>query len=161
MVEDIEALSLPGKALLMIDRIDAYLPEAVDDGLAYIRGAKQVDPKEWFFKAHFYQDPVCPGSLGLESFLQLMKYVAINRWPHLAASHRFRLKEGSRHSWTYRGQIIPTNRTVTVEARITSVVEGRSPLLCADGLLSVDGLPIYKMADFELALVPVADLTES
>ena len=46
-------------------------------------------------------------------------------------------------------------------ARITSAVEGRSPLLRADGLLNVDGLPIYKMADFELALVPVADLTES
>jgi len=156
MITNIEALTLPGKALLMIDRIDAYLPETDEDGLAYIRGTKQVNSKEWFFNAHFYQDPVCPGSLGLESFLQLMKYVAINRWPHLAASHRFRLKEGRRHNWTYRGQVIPTNRTVAVEARITSAVEGRSPLLRADGLLSVDGLPIYKMADFELALVPVA-----
>ncbi len=47
---------------------------------ALFRGSKRVDPEEWFFKAHFYQDPVCPGSLGLESFLQLLKVVAVKRW---------------------------------------------------------------------------------
>ncbi|MBC2742126.1 MAG: hypothetical protein HGJ93_03510 [Desulfosarcina sp.] len=155
----VDRLALPGKALLMIDRIDAHLPDGGASGLGYIRGVKQVDPDEWFFKAHFYQDPVCPGSLGLESFLQLMKSVAMKRWPHLAASHRFRMVEDSRHSWTYRGQIIPKNKTVAVEALITQVQDGPSPVICADGLLTVDGLPIYKMENFGLALVPAADNT--
>jgi 3-hydroxymyristoyl/3-hydroxydecanoyl-(acyl carrier protein) dehydratase len=35
-------------------------------------GRIAVDPSFWFFKAHFFQDPVWPGSLGLESFLQLV-----------------------------------------------------------------------------------------
>jgi 3-hydroxymyristoyl/3-hydroxydecanoyl-(acyl carrier protein) dehydratase len=122
-----DRLRLPAKALLMIDVIDAYLPDGGDSGLGYIRGVKQVDPDEWFFKAHFHQDPVCPGSLGLESFLQLIKTVAIRRWPNLAASHRFRMVEGGRHSWTYRGQIIPKNKTVAVEALITHVLDGPSP----------------------------------
>ena len=143
----------------MIDRIDANLPEGGASGLGYIRGIKKVDPDEWFFKAHFHQDPVCPGSLGLESFLQLIKTVAMKRWPHLADTHRFRMVEGSRHSWTYRGQIIPKNKTVAVEALITRVRDGPSPTIRADGLLSVDGLPIYKMENFELALVPAADNT--
>ena len=43
------------------------------------RGAIAVDPGAWFFQAHFYQDPVWPGSLGLESFLQLLKFVAFHR----------------------------------------------------------------------------------
>ena len=43
-------------------------------------GTIAVDPEFWFFKAHFYQDPVWPGSLGLESFLQLLKYAAWQRW---------------------------------------------------------------------------------
>jgi 3-hydroxymyristoyl/3-hydroxydecanoyl-(acyl carrier protein) dehydratase len=152
-----DKLAMPGKALMMIDRIEASLPEGGASGLGYIRGIKKVDPDEWFFKAHFHQDPVCPGSLGLESFLQLIKTVAMNRWPHLAATHRFRMAEGSRHSWAYRGQIIPKNRTVTVEALITHMRDGHSPIIRANGLLSVDGLPIYKMENFELALVPAAD----
>ena len=36
-----------------------------------MQGGMAVDPSAWFFKAHFYQDPVIPGSLGLESLLQL------------------------------------------------------------------------------------------
>ncbi|WP_419655389.1 beta-ketoacyl synthase N-terminal-like domain-containing protein [Desulfosarcina variabilis] len=150
-------LRLPGKALLMVDRIDALIPDGGPAGLGYIRGIKPVDPGEWFFKAHFYQDPVCPGSLGLESFLQLMKTMAMERWPELARSHRFRIAEGSRHTWDYRGQIIQKNNTVVVEAVITHIESGASPMLRADGLLSVDGLPIYKMQNFELALVPAAD----
>ena len=39
-------------------------------------GGRSGRPSEWFFAAHFYQDPVCPGSLGLESFQQLLKVVA-------------------------------------------------------------------------------------
>ncbi|MBC2712812.1 MAG: hypothetical protein HGJ94_18025, partial [Desulfosarcina sp.] len=74
-------------------------------------------------------------------------------------SHRFRMVEDSRHSWTYRGQIIPKNKTVAVEALITQVQDGPSPVICADGLLTVDGLPIYKMENFGLALVPAADNT--
>jgi 3-hydroxymyristoyl/3-hydroxydecanoyl-(acyl carrier protein) dehydratase len=153
----VDRLVLPAKALLMIDDIDAHVPDAGPDGWGYIRGIKQVDPREWFFKAHFYQDPVCPGSLGLESFLQLMKTVAMKRWPHLASSHRFRMVEGSRHKWSYRGQIIPKNKTVVVEALVTHLLDGPSPMIRADGLLSVDGLPIYKMENFELALMKTAD----
>ena len=154
----INQLRLPGKALLMIDSIAAYLPDGGDTGLGYIRGSKQVDPDEWFFKAHFYQDPVCPGSLGLESLIQLIKTVALQRWPQVAPSHCFRMGTGSRHNWTYRGQIIPENKRVTVEALITHAFEGPSPTLRADGLLRVDGLPIYKMNDFELTLAPAADI---
>ena len=141
----------------MIDAIDAHLPDGSSSGRDYIRGTKQVDPDEWFFKAHFYQDPVCPGSLGLESFLQLMKTVAMKRWPQLVDTHRFRLVEHCRHNWSYRGQIIPTNKVVTVEAQITDRIDGPTPVIRADGLLRVDGLAIYKMENFEMALVPKAE----
>jgi acyl transferase domain-containing protein/3-hydroxymyristoyl/3-hydroxydecanoyl-(acyl carrier protein) dehydratase len=153
----VDRLLLPAKALLMIDSVDACLADGGASESGYIRGIKQVDPDEWFFKAHFYQDPVCPGSLGLESFLQLIKIVAMQRWPHLTASHRFRMVEGHRHSWTYRGQVIPKNKTIAVEAMVIHVLDGPTPTIRADGLLSVDRLPIYKMENFELALVPAAD----
>ena len=72
----------PTIGLRMIDRIERFVPDGGPHGLGFIAGSKQVRPDEWFFKAHFYQDPVWPGSLGLEAFLQLLKVAAVERWPH-------------------------------------------------------------------------------
>lgn len=148
-------LAMPAKALCMIDTIDIACADGGPQQLGYFRGYKTVDPQEWFFTAHFYQDPVCPGSLGIESFLQLMKEAALHRWPDLGASHHFEMSEGQTHRWTYRGQVIPTNQTVQVDAHITTINEGRQPSLTADGSLQVDGIDIYKMEGFGLQLKPI------
>jgi 3-hydroxymyristoyl/3-hydroxydecanoyl-(acyl carrier protein) dehydratase len=147
-------LGLPARALRMIDWIELHHPRGGPHGLGFVRGVKDVDPQEWFFKAHFYQDPVCPGSLGLESFLQLLKFAAAERWPQLASSHCFRTAIGREHRWTYRGQILPSHQRVTVEAAVTEVVETPHPALLAEGYLLVDGLYIYHMKDFGIQLVP-------
>ena len=105
---------MPATALSMIDTIDGYAPKGGPKKLGFIRGSKRVDPKEWFFKAHFFQDPVCPGSLGLESFIQLLKYAALKRWPRLADTHGFSLVTGTAHDWTYRGQILPGSSLIQV-----------------------------------------------
>ncbi len=148
-------LVLPAKAIRMIDRIDTYLPNGGYKNLGFVRGSKRVDPREWFFNAHFYQDPVCPGSLGIESFIQLLKYTARKRWPHLSDTHRFSLLTEDTHSWVYRGQILPTNRLITVEASVSAIEETPLPRMTADGYLQVDGLYIYKMENFGIALVPL------
>ena len=146
-------LSLPARAIRMIDRIDVCLPDGGLAGLGFIRGTKVIDPREWFFDAHFYQDPVLPGSLGIESFIQLLKYLARLRWPELAAGHRFGLLRGTRHAWTYRGQILPHNHLVTVEATVTGVTETPVPTITASGYLCVDGLCIYQLDNFGIELV--------
>ncbi|MGD9323657.1 MAG: beta-ketoacyl synthase N-terminal-like domain-containing protein [Desulfobacterales bacterium] len=148
-------MTLPAKALRMIDRIDAYIPDGGPKGLGFIRATKRVDPHEWFFDAHFYQDPVLPGSLGIESFVQLLKYMARQRWPQRVDSHRFALQTGKPHQWTYRGQILPKNRLITVEAVVTEVKEHPVPTISAEGYLQVDGLYIYKMADFGIKLLKI------
>ncbi len=148
--------SLPAKALLMMDQVDLFLPDSGSAGLGFIQGSKLVDPDEWFFKAHFYQDPVWPGSLGLEAFLQLLKYAALHYWPHLANTHRFEpVVIGLPHTWAYRGQVIPKNKKVVVDLSITRRENGSSPILLGQGFLRVDGTPIYEMTDFGLRLVPV------
>ncbi|MGD9369186.1 MAG: beta-ketoacyl synthase N-terminal-like domain-containing protein [Desulfobacteraceae bacterium] len=151
----ISGLNMPAKALCMIDGIDAYCPDGGPHGLGYVRGYKMVDPGEWFFKAHFYQDPVWPGSLGVESFLQLMKFAAMERWPECIHSHRFEMAVAEEHQWSYRGQVIPSNTRVMVEAGITRIEDGERPLIMADGCLQVDGIYIYKMQGFGLRLVPL------
>jgi 3-hydroxymyristoyl/3-hydroxydecanoyl-(acyl carrier protein) dehydratase len=150
-----EGLRMPAKALRMIDGIDGFDPKGGPHGLGYVRAHKRVDPSEWFFKAHFYQDPVCPGSLGIESFLQLLKYAALRFWPDCIATHRFEMLCGQKHEWQYRGQVIPSSQTVTVEAMVTRVEAGSEPVIMADGWLQVDGLYIYKMTGFGIRLVPL------
>ena len=149
------ALTLPANAMRMIDRIEAYIPKGGPAGFGFIRGVKTVDPQEWFFNAHFYQDPVCPGSLGIESFIQLLKFIALERWPQCKDSHRFGLLTGVKHTWIYRGQIIPVNKLVMVEAVITKIQDGPVPSIQADGYLKVDGIYIYKMENFGIKLIPV------
>jgi 3-hydroxymyristoyl/3-hydroxydecanoyl-(acyl carrier protein) dehydratase len=139
----------PESKLRMIDSIDLFVANGGTQGLGFIRGSKRVDPDEWFFKAHFYQDPVCPGSLGLESFLQLLKVVAVKRWGGDTGSVLETMVLGEKHSWNYRGQIIPSNDKVQVEAVVTTIDDGQK-LLKADGFLSVDGKIIYQMKDFSL-----------
>jgi 3-hydroxymyristoyl/3-hydroxydecanoyl-(acyl carrier protein) dehydratase len=136
----------PADALRMIDRIELFVPDGGPAGLGLIQGVKAVDPDEWFFKAHFYQDPVCPGSLGLESLLQLLKVVARERWQ----ASRFEAMTGLTHEWTYRGQVAPGDRDVTVQAVVTAR-DDDTRTLTADGYLSVDGRVIYRMKDFTLA----------
>ncbi|MBW2439823.1 MAG: type I polyketide synthase [Deltaproteobacteria bacterium] len=148
-------LVLPARAIRMLDRIETYLADGGFKNLGFVRGSKRVDSREWFFRAHFYQDPVCPGSLGIESFIQLLKYAARQRWPELIETHRFSLLTEDTHSWIYRGQILPTNRLITVEASITGIEDAPVPTMTADGYLQVDGLYIYKMENFGIALLPL------
>jgi 3-hydroxymyristoyl/3-hydroxydecanoyl-(acyl carrier protein) dehydratase len=152
--DDPTRLQLPSRALSMLDRIDCYLPAGGPRGLGYVRGVKNVNPEEWFFQAHFYQDPVWPGSLGIEAFMLLLKYAALQRWPQHAENHRFSLLTGHRHQWIYRGQVTPQARRVEVEAVITRVDEKPQPRMMASGFLKVDGLYIYEMQDFGISLAP-------
>jgi 3-hydroxymyristoyl/3-hydroxydecanoyl-(acyl carrier protein) dehydratase len=139
----------PDDRLRMLDRVDLFVPDGGPAGLGLLRAGKDVNPEEWFFKAHFYQDPVWPGSLGLEALVQLLKVAAQRRWP----GRRFEPMRGGPHHWTYRGQVIPSSRRVTVQAEITGVSdEGRT--LTADGFLLVDGLVIYQMRGFSLTVNP-------
>jgi len=146
-------LAMPSKSLGMIDAIEYCNPGGGPHGLGLVRGYKDVDPEEWFFKAHFYQDPVCPGSLGVESFIQLIKYAALQRWGRLKNTHRFEMVTGCELQWSYRGQVVPSNRKVTVDALITRIEDGDEPLIMADGWLHVDGISIYKMVGYGIRLV--------
>ena len=126
----------------MIDTIDFFDLQGGAHRLGLVRGHKRVDAKAWFFDAHFYQDPVVPGSLGLESLLQLFALLAREHW---GTSSVLALQQ--RHVWSYRGQVVPTQRQMTTQLEITKLDPHRR-ILHGDGLLAVDGLVIYRMSDF-------------
>ncbi len=152
---------LPDDDYRMIEQVQV-VKDGGPSGLGFIRGTTDVNPERWFFKAHFYEDPVWPGSLGLESFLQLLKVFLVEEHPEACAdgpgaTHRFEtILPREPHEWVYRGQIIPRNRKVTVEAVIDERRrdERRADGVVASGYLTVDGIVIYEMKKFGLRLVP-------
>jgi 3-hydroxymyristoyl/3-hydroxydecanoyl-(acyl carrier protein) dehydratase len=141
----------PDRQLRMIDHVELCVRDGGPHGLGIIHGRQDVDPEAWYFKAHFYQDPVCPGSLGLEALWQLLKVFAERCF---GGSGRIFATPvpGKEHRWLYRGQIVPANARVDVQAVITARDE-RDRSLMADGWLEVDGLVIYRMSDFSLQVV--------
>jgi len=141
----------PDSRLRMIEQVDALVLDGGPHGLGFARGSTEVDPEAWFFKAHFLHDPVWPGSLGLESLLQLLKIVAASRWGVNPGSVFESPGLEVAHGWTYRGQIIPANRRVTVQAEIKACDDVRREVV-ADGFLNADGKTIYQMKDFSVRL---------
>jgi 3-hydroxymyristoyl/3-hydroxydecanoyl-(acyl carrier protein) dehydratase len=144
----------PAAMMRMIDAIDRFDPAGGPHGLGFITGSARVDPGAWFFQAHFYQDPVWPGSLGLESLIQLLKVAALQHWGEAVEPADLRYESmgmGQRHAWLYRGQILPTDNAVNVQAVINHLNHD-DKILGADGFLSVDGRIIYQMTGFTLKL---------
>lgn len=141
----------PDDMMRMLDRIVVFDPTGGPNGLGFVQGKMDVNPDRWFFQAHFYQDPVCPGSLGLESFLQLLKVYTTNRWGLNQNAGFECMALGKKHQWVYRGQIIPADRKVTVQAVVTNV-DDATQTVTADGFLIVDGRVIYQMKKFAIRM---------
>ncbi len=142
-----ESLLLSRAPLLMVDTLGREEAPLGRYGLGVLYGRKQVDPKEWFFDAHFYQDPVMPGSLGLQAMEQVLKAEAFRLWPDAKA---YLAPLDQRHSWTYRGQVIPSAGVLHYALHLKEVDSERR-LLRADAWLYCDGLPIYSLEDLSLA----------
>lgn len=143
---------LAGGRLNFIDKV-----EIVDDGgkagLGYLYAERTIDPSDWFFQFHFHQDPVMPGSLGVEAIIELMQTYALNK--DLGAGFRSP-KFGQIQSevkWKYRGQINPLNKQMSLDVHITAVKdENGRKVIIGDANLSKDGLRIYEVKDIAICI---------
>jgi 3-hydroxymyristoyl/3-hydroxydecanoyl-(acyl carrier protein) dehydratase/1-acyl-sn-glycerol-3-phosphate acyltransferase len=142
--------------LLMLDRVDVWADGGAA-GLGTLRGHKDVDPHEWFFKAHFFQDPVQPGSLGIEAMIQLLQLYMVEAGMGAGIEEpRFEpLAIGRPLTWKYRGQVVPTNELIQSTMEITergTDAEGH-PYAVADASLWVDGKRIYEAKRLAMRIV--------
>lgn len=142
----------PLPRLRMVDAIEALAFEGGRHGLGWVRGSIRVDPGAWFFAAHFYQDPVWPGSLGLQAFLQLLSLWLHERFSLRSTAQLATITAGVAHRWEYRGQVIPSDREVVVEADITGV-DPQAQRVFASGTLWIDGRPIYALTEFGMEVI--------
>ena len=151
---------LPGDMLLMLDRVLEFTPDGGAKNLGYLRAEKTVDTDEWFFKAHFFQDPVQPGSLGVEALCQLLQFFMLEKgMGEGLANARFEpLMLEKPVTWKYRGQVVPKNKVITSEIQITEVGEdAQGRFAIAEGWLWVDGKRIYSAKNLGMRIVAGAE----
>lgn len=129
--------------LQVIDRVN-FWPGGGEKGLGRLVAEFDVRPEAWFFKAHFFQDPVQPGSLGLEAMQQAAR-AAVRLAGLTGDGSAFEpVAVGQTFSWKFRGQVIPTNGRTRSEIEITSVTaDDDGVLVVFDGRFWVDDLCIY------------------
>ncbi|GIX12530.1 MAG: 3-hydroxydecanoyl-[acyl-carrier-protein] dehydratase [Paracoccaceae bacterium] len=137
---------LPAPPMLMFDRITHISAE----GGVYDRGQVVAEfdlkPDLWFFGCHFLGDPVMPGCLGLDALWQLTGFFL--GWLGLPGRGRA-LGVGE---VKFSGMITPDNRLVRYTVNLKRIIDRKLKLAIADGVVEVDGQPIYTTADLRVGL---------
>jgi len=139
----------------MIDTVDHFEPEGGQFGLGLIRGRQDVDPNAWYFKAHFFQDPVQPGSLGLDAICQLLGRAVLLKGlaAGMTSPHLETLATQTPITWTYRGQVMPENERVTTVVEIIKITaEPNGYLIEGRGSLWSDELRVYEVKTMSVRL---------
>jgi acyl transferase domain-containing protein/3-hydroxymyristoyl/3-hydroxydecanoyl-(acyl carrier protein) dehydratase/1-acyl-sn-glycerol-3-phosphate acyltransferase len=151
-----QALRLPASMLLMLDRVTGYWPDAGRASLGTMRAEKTVNPDEWFFKAHFFQDPVQPGSLGVDAMCQLLQFFMVEKDLGKGIENpRFEpVMCDKAVTWKYRGQVVPSNGIITTEIEVLEISEdARGRFVLAEASLWVDGKRIYNAKNLGMRIV--------
>jgi 3-hydroxymyristoyl/3-hydroxydecanoyl-(acyl carrier protein) dehydratase len=145
---------LPGGYLDFLGEV-FISPDGGRERKGYAYANKPVDGRDWFYACHFFQDPVMPGSLGVEAILEAMQAFALQMdLGRDFRSPRFDLVSEHTIGWKYRGQILPTHKMMKLEVQLTrSERQVGQVLLVGDASLWADGIRIYEVKDAAIRLV--------
>lgn len=137
---------LPAPNMLMIDRIITITEDGGANGKGYIEAELDITPDLWFFDCHFPGDPVMPGCLGLDAMWQLVGFFL--GWSKGPGKGRA-LGVGE---VKFTGQILPTAKKVTYKITMKRVIKRKLFMGIGDGVVEVDGRPIYQANDLKVGL---------
>jgi len=137
---------LPLPPMLMMDRITHISADGGKHGKGEIVAELDVKPDLWFFPCHFESDPVMPGCLGLDAMWQIVGFFL--GW--MKAPGRGRALGVGEVKFT--GEVLPTAKTVTYHIEMKRVILRRLVMGIADGIMKVDGKPIYEALDMKVGL---------
>ena len=119
-----------------------------------IVGEKIVNNCEWFYSNHFFQDPVMPGSLGVEAITQGLWLYARNVFgDKYFEDPILEFSSSNSLSWKYRGQVTPKNNTLNFEIHLKNkYISASSINLLADADFWVDGKKIYTVQNISMTI---------
>ena len=142
-----DAGRLPLPNMLMFDRITHISEEGGKYGKGEIIAELDVKPDLWFFQCHFKDDPVMPGSLGLDGLLQLGGFFM----NHIGLRGKGRAL--GCESLKFFGEVLPINKMVSYIIDIKRVIQLKMKMIIADGILQIDGKTIYTCESMKIGLI--------
>jgi 3-hydroxyacyl-[acyl-carrier protein] dehydratase/trans-2-decenoyl-[acyl-carrier protein] isomerase len=137
---------LPLPPMLMFDRISRIRDSGGEYGKGEVIAELDINPDLWFFKCHFEGDPVMPGCLGLDAMWQLIGFFL--GWMG-GPGHGRALGAGE---VKFSDQVTPDCKKVTYRISLKRVIMRKLFMGIADGVLEVDGKPIYLAKDLRVGL---------
>jgi 3-hydroxyacyl-[acyl-carrier protein] dehydratase/trans-2-decenoyl-[acyl-carrier protein] isomerase len=137
---------LPLPPMLMFDRITHICDAGGKFGKGEIKAELDIKPDLWFFKCHFKDDPVMPGCLGLDAMWQMVGFFL--GW--LGGIGKGRALGVGEVKFT--GMVLPSAKLVSYAIDLKRVVMRRLVIGIADGVMLVDGKPIYEAKDLRVGL---------
>ena len=123
------------------------VPAGGNFGQGYIYAEAPISPADWFFTCHFYQDPVMPGSLGVEAMVQALKvYAEQQGWLRHLRPTSMKLIPNHTQTWKYRGQVTPDNDRIRLEVHLGNVnVTADQVAITANASLWKEDVRIYEV----------------
>lgn len=139
----------------LIDEVTDFDPNGGPAGRGYLRATLAISPDDWFFKAHFKNDPCMPGTLMFQGGVHAISF-------YLAALGYTLDKDG----WYFgplsdeeiasrcRGECHPASQQVVYEIFVDEIIAGPYPTVIVDLLCSVDGLKALHAHRLGIRLLP-------
>ena len=137
---------LPLPPMLMFDRITNINQLGGNYDKGEVIAELDIKPDLWFFKCHFKDDPVMPGSLGLDAMWQLLGFYL--GW--LGQPGKGRALGVGEVKFT--GQVLENVKKVTYHISLKRLILRKLILGIADGIMKADGKPIYEVKDMRVGL---------
>jgi 3-hydroxyacyl-[acyl-carrier protein] dehydratase/trans-2-decenoyl-[acyl-carrier protein] isomerase len=137
---------LPLPPMLMLDRITRITADGGSHGKGTVEAEFDINPNLWFFKCHFQNDPVMPGCLGLDALWQMAGFF-LGWMGGLGKGRALGMGEAK-----FTGMVLPSNKLVTYYVEFKRLVMRRLVIGVADGVVKVDGRPIFEAKDLRVGL---------
>jgi 3-hydroxyacyl-[acyl-carrier protein] dehydratase/trans-2-decenoyl-[acyl-carrier protein] isomerase len=137
---------LPLPPFLMMDRITDINADSGPHGKGSITAELDINPELWFFKCHFENDPVMPGCLGLDAMWQMIGFF-LGWLGGLGRGRAISVGEVK-----FSGQVLDTAKKLTYQINMKRVIMRKLVMGIADGVMNVDGKPIYEAKDIRVGL---------
>ncbi len=144
--------------MLMVERITHVDPKGGAWGLGLVRAEKDLHPSDWYFNCHFKNDFCMPGTVTGEGFGQLLIFYAMYLgFSSVAENGVCTPILNLQQLGKYRGEIRPTEGTLTYQLEVTAIGLEPRPYLIVEASLIFQGKTISVIKDLGMSFCEEGD----